>query len=105
MLAADSVDEQIDCGHGRVERRRGSVLAVLSLLDHGAEWTGLRSLVRISAERYHKATGKTERETRYSISSLKPDATKLNAAIRQHSSRQEDFWIGVHSLMEPEVQL
>ena len=40
--------------------------------------------MRIQAERYHKATGKTERETRYCISSLKPDAAKLNAAIRQH---------------------
>ena len=84
MLTADSVDEQIDCGHGRVERRHCSVLADLSLLDHAAEWAGLRSLVRVQAERYHKATGKTERETRYYISSLKPDATKLNAAIRQH---------------------
>jgi predicted transposase YbfD/YdcC len=84
MLATDSVDEQIDCGHGRVESRRCSVLADLSLLDHAAEWTGLRSLVRIQAERYHKATGKTERETRYYISSLEPNASKLNTAIRQH---------------------
>jgi predicted transposase YbfD/YdcC len=88
MLAADSIDEQIDCGHGRVERRRCSVLADLSLLDHDAEWAQLsilvRSLVRILAERYHKATGKTERETRYYISSLKPNAKRLNAAIRQH---------------------
>jgi predicted transposase YbfD/YdcC len=84
MLTADSIDEQIDCGHGRVERRRCSVVADLSLLDHVAEWAGLHSLVRIQAERYHKATGKTEREIRYYISSLKPDAQRLNIAIRQH---------------------
>jgi predicted transposase YbfD/YdcC len=84
MLVADSVDEQIDCGHGRVESRHCSVVADLSLLDHAPEWPGMRSLVRIQAERYHKATGKQERETRYYISSLKPDAAKLNAAIRQH---------------------
>jgi hypothetical protein len=48
-----------------VERRRCSVVADLSLLDHAAEWAQLSSLVRIQAERYHKATGKTERETRY----------------------------------------
>ena len=84
MLVAGSIDEQVDCGHGRVESRRCSVVADLSLLDHAAEWTGLSSLVRIRAERYHKATGKTEHETRYYISSLKPDAAKLNAAIRQH---------------------
>ena len=33
MLAAAAVDEEIDCGHGRVERRICSVLADLSLLD------------------------------------------------------------------------
>jgi hypothetical protein len=36
------------------------------------------------AERYHKATGKTEREIRYYITSLKPDAARLNSVIRQH---------------------
>ena len=44
-------------------------------------------LVRIQAERYHpprRATGKTEREIRYYITSLRPDAERLNASIRQH---------------------
>jgi hypothetical protein len=44
MLAAVSIDEQIDCGHGRVERRRCSVVADLSLLDHAVEWAELSSL-------------------------------------------------------------
>ena len=35
-------------------------------------------------ERYHKATGKIEREIRYYITSLKPDAARLNSVIRQH---------------------
>ena len=84
MLAADSVAEEIDCGHGRVERRRCSVVADLSLLEKASEWPSLQGLVRIEAERYHKATGKTERETRFYITSLKPDAARLNRAIRQH---------------------
>jgi predicted transposase YbfD/YdcC len=84
MLAADAVAEEIDCGHGRVERRTCAVLGDLSLLDKPANWRGLRSLVRIQAERFHKASGKTERQTRYYISSLPPDATRLNQLIRQH---------------------
>lgn len=40
--------------------------------------------MRIEAERYHKATGKTEREIRYCFTSLKPDAARLNAIIHQH---------------------
>jgi len=84
MLEADAVQEEIDCGHGRVESRRCSVLADLSLVEKAVEWPSLQGLVRIEAERHHKATGKTERETRFYITSLKPDAARLNRAIRQH---------------------
>lgn len=84
MLAADTVAEEIDCGHGRVERRACSVLGDLSLLGKPSEWVGLRSLVRIQAERFHKLTGKNEQQTRYYISSLPPDAARLNQLVRQH---------------------
>jgi predicted transposase YbfD/YdcC len=84
MLAAESIVEDVDCGHGRVERRACSVLGDLSLLDEPGQWASLQGLVRIEAERYHKATGKCEREVRYYITSLKPDAARLNSAIRQH---------------------
>jgi len=84
MLAADAFVEEIDCGHGRVEQRICSVIADLSLIEKAAEWASLQGLVRIQSERYHKATGKTEREIRYYITSLKPDAKRLNASIRQH---------------------
>ena len=84
MLAADAVEEEIDCAHGRVERRRCSVIADLSLVEKAAEWASLQGLVRIQAERFHKTTGKTEKEIRYYITSLKPDAAQLNRAIRQH---------------------
>ena len=84
MLAADAVAEQIDCGHGRVEQRRCAVIADTNLVEQADQWPSLRGLVRIEAERYHKVSGKTEREIRYYITSLKPDAARLNAAIRQH---------------------
>ena len=84
LLNADAVSEEIDCGHGRVEQRRCSVIADLSMVEKAAEWASLQGLVRIESERYHKATGKTERETRYYITSLRPDAARLNRVIRQH---------------------
>jgi len=84
LLDADAVSEEIDCGHGRVEQRRCSVIADLSMVEKAAEWASLRGLVRIESERYHKATGKTEREIRYYITSLRPDAARLNSVIRQH---------------------
>ncbi|HEX3587859.1 MAG TPA: ISAs1 family transposase [Candidatus Angelobacter sp.] len=84
MLPADAVSEQIDCGHGRVERRTCAVIADLSLMEQAEQWPSLRGVVRIEAERYHKATGRSERETRYYITSLLPHAARLNQAIRQH---------------------
>jgi predicted transposase YbfD/YdcC len=84
MLAADTVADETDCGHGRVERRTCSVLADCSLIEKASEWTSLRSVVRIQAERFHKASGEVEEETRYYISSLPPEAARLNRAIRQH---------------------
>lgn len=84
LLNWDSVSEEIDCGHGRVEQRKCSVIADLSVIDKAAEWLSLKGLVRIESERYHKATGKIEREIRYYITSLKPDAARLNSVIRQH---------------------
>jgi len=84
MLDADAVAEEIDCGHGRVERRRCSVISDLSLVEKATEWASLQGLVRIESERHHKATDKTEHETRFYITSLKPDAVRLNCAIRKH---------------------
>ena len=42
------------------------------------------SVRRHAIAMYHKVTGKIEREIRYYITSLKPDAARLNAIIRQH---------------------
>ncbi len=51
MLQAVSVTEEIDCGHGRVERRNCAVIADTTLVEQAAEWTALQGLVRIEAER------------------------------------------------------
>jgi len=84
LLNADAVAEEVDCGHGRVEQRRCSVIADLSMIEKSSEWASLRGLVRIQSQRYHRVTGKIEREIRYYITSLNPDAARLNRVIRQH---------------------
>jgi len=94
LLTAEAVSEEIDCGHGRVEQRKYSVIADLSLIEKAAGWASLQGLVRIESERYHKATGKTECEIRSYITSLKPDAARLNSVIRQHWSIENKLhWV------------
>jgi predicted transposase YbfD/YdcC len=84
LLSSDAASEEIDCGHGRVERRKCSVIADLGLIEKAGEWASLQGLVRIESERYHKVSGKTEQEIRYYITSLRPDAARLNSVVRQH---------------------
>lgn len=78
-----------DKGHGRRETRRCTVIsdpAVLAWLDPEAAWPDLHSVIRITATRT-VADAATETGTtavRYYLSSLPPDAVRLNAVIRSH---------------------
>lgn len=84
FLDAKSVSEEVDAGHGRVETRICSALDDLSMIRQKGEWKNLQSLVRVESERYIKATGDSEKETRFYISSLPADAALLNRSIRSH---------------------
>jgi predicted transposase YbfD/YdcC len=77
--------QTLDKGHGRVERRRVTVLSdpdLLACLDPTGAWPGLRSVVEVQAERRLGAAPATEH--RYYLSSLPPDAALLGQAIRAH---------------------
>ena len=84
FLEKQSVSQEIDAGHGRVEKRICTVISDLSMIEQKEQWKNLKSLVRVDAERYIKSTGKTETETRLYISSLTADASLLNKSIRAH---------------------
>jgi len=76
--------EETDTGHGRVEIRRCTVTNDLSHITRPDTWANIQTLVRIESERYTKATGVTQKETRYYISSLNPDPVLLEKVIRSH---------------------
>ena len=73
-------------GHGRLEIRQCWTLndpAYLAYLDPQARWVGLRSVVRIEAER-HLPGSEPSREVRYYLSSLAGDPEQLNRVVRTH---------------------
>lgn len=76
----------IDKGHGRREHRHCAVIGDPAVLDPDGQWSGLRSLIRVTATRIAAAaapeTGATA--VRYYVSSLAPDAVRLNQVIRSH---------------------
>lgn len=93
QTAADH-DKNIDIGHGRIETRTCSVISDLTFIDNAEQWKGMQTIVKIDAERIQKATGEVQRETRYYISSLRPDAALINYSVRKHWSIENKLhWI------------
>lgn len=93
FVAAEVTEEQLpacsryECSekaHGRVEERVVTVLDVPDRLDDevSAAWPSLTALIRVESVRTLRT--KVTRETRYYISSCKPDAELLARAIRSH---------------------
>lgn len=77
--------EQVNSGHGRIEKRTSRVLPASLLPEKMLEgWYGLCSLVEITAHRYQGSTNVFSIERRYYISSLKTGASELNRITRAH---------------------
>jgi predicted transposase YbfD/YdcC len=79
----DSYKEE-DFGHGRIDSRTCTLYRDFSFIENAAQWKNLHTVVKIEASRYHKATGKEEKETRLYITSLEADAKTIAQAIRAH---------------------
>jgi predicted transposase YbfD/YdcC len=84
ILPIEEIDEEISLGHGRIEKRRCTVITDLSLITNSDEWVKLKSLIRIQSERTNKTTLATEKQERYYISSLTQPAKTFNSNIRSH---------------------
>lgn len=84
-------NKQFDTGHGRVETRTCNVIDDLLFMDEKDQWIGLKSVVRIHSECYNKHSGKTSHQNRYYISSLSADAEKINNAVRNHWSIENNL--------------
>lgn len=74
--------ETVDGDHGRIETRTATVLHDIAWLQERHAWPGLKSIVIIDSIR--EIGGKTERETRFYISSLNLPANRLGAIVRSH---------------------
>ena len=75
--------EEINKGHGRIEKRSCLCLSVHDLLEHVAgEWTSLNTVVKVDSSR--EIGDNVTTETRYYISSLPCDAATIAHAVRAH---------------------
>jgi predicted transposase YbfD/YdcC len=77
-----STHESVDGGHGRIETRRTTVIHEVEWLRERHDWPGLAAIVMIESER--ETSGKSEREIRFYITSLRETADRLAAVVRSH---------------------
>lgn len=87
-------DQITDCGHGRVETRKCTVIDNLTFMDGKEEWKDLNSVIKIEAERFDKLSGIKSNEIRYYISSLKSTPERFNQIVRKHWSIENNLhWV------------
>ena len=87
--------EEVDKGHGRVERRVVKVCRDLTWLTAATRWPGLAFLVQVLRERTVLATGRTSTEEAYYIGSEgSASVAKTAHAIRRHWAIENELhWV------------
>jgi predicted transposase YbfD/YdcC len=74
--------EVVEKDHGRLEVRRCHVFGQLDCLHAPERWPDLKSFAMVTSERTIK--GQTSVDRRFYVSSLLPDAQRMNDAVRRH---------------------
>lgn len=87
--AIESVYEESDAGHGRIETRKCIVSSQIDWLEQKPQWAGLRTIAMI--EEMREVGEKTSIERRFFISSLPADASKIARAVRAHWSVENNL--------------
>ena len=86
--------ETLEKSHGRIETRTVTVVGDIDWLTERHPWTGLASIVMVESKR--EIAGKSERESRFYITSLSASAERIGAAIRGHWGVEN----GLHWVMD-----
>ena len=100
-----STDSNIDSGHGRIETRTCDVIDDLSLIEKRKDWENIKCIVRITSKRYSKKTQQETVEVKYYITSMKPDATEINKAIRSHWSIENNLHWNLDVIFKEDASL
>lgn len=75
----------VDGDHGRIETREVTVLHDVDWLGERHDWPGLCAVIMIESRRELRGgAGRTERETRFYITSLTLPADRVGAIVRDH---------------------
>ena len=93
-LSPEPALQSVDGGHGRVETRTIRISDDIDWLkEHHSAWSGLQSIIAVTAKR--ESGDKITEETRYFLSSLSADnPAKLEHAVRAHWAIENNLhWV------------
>ncbi len=92
-LSPEASMQTLDGGHGQIETRSVRVTDEIDWLKNDHAWTGLKSIVAVTAKR--ELGEKVSEETRYFISSLNADdPNRLEHAVRAHWAIENNLdWV------------
>jgi predicted transposase YbfD/YdcC len=77
-----SADRTVDGDHGRIETRNVTVIHDVAWLQERHQWPGLKGVVIVDSIR--ETAAKTERETRFYVTSSTLSADRIGAIVRDH---------------------
>jgi len=98
--------EAVEKDHGRIEVRRCWSVEDIAWLRDKEEWSGLRSICAVEAERLELTTRKQSIETRYFISSLAGNAKELMSVVRKHWAVENSLhWVLDVAFREDQCQI
>ena len=97
---------EISSGHGRIETRVCQQLLIdKSWLDKIYQWSGLKSVIQVTAEVHDKSSGTDTIETRWYISSLALGAEQALNAVRSHWQVESMHWMLDMNFREDESRI
>jgi predicted transposase YbfD/YdcC len=86
-----SRDQTVGGDHGRIETRATTVIHDVAWLQERHDWPGLKSVVMVESVR--ESAEKTERETRFYLTSLTMAAAQVGPVIRSHWAVETMHWV------------
>ena len=107
-LAKNNYDKhtEISSGHGRIETRTCQQLLInKSWLAKDYRWSGLKSVIQVTAEVHDKSAGTDTTETRWYISSLGLNAEQALNAVRSHWQVESMHWMLDMNFREDESRI
>ncbi|OED85863.1 ISAs1 family transposase [Vibrio breoganii] len=97
---------EVSSGHGRIETRDCQQLLIdNSWLDKKFRWSGLNSIIKVTAHVYDKSAGTETAETRWYISSLNLNAEQALNAVRSHWQVESMHWMLDMTFREDESRI